>query len=710
MKPELIATLLAILGFTELAVQEGVVQLTEEDISKLQDAHKEKFGADLVLEGLSFDDDGYASLQEAEILSIEAALSKPEPEADGDTPPKTTLTPEEQAALTSEVKKLTGKVKKLEADRKKAQESIIKLGKAPEPDVALQVSKGNQMPLMHSKTHLFASNLEFDAFEDRPWNQRAAGIVKMATNYTPIDISKINDDLGAYYRQDKTALLSFLRAKNRLPSFWNTVSNVQDEVVYAKAFTGEITQARKKAWLPKGSFEFQPEIAKVFPVQIDSEIKGYELQSMETSWLNNLEMVSKSGSQPYKMSFVMYLAGEFLKKAADEDQIGHIRGINVPTLDTATVPGLAIYKQRGLLKLIKEAQARRVYLPYDLGVPTEENIVDYVEAFVNKIPEYWRDMPGMVMYMATYWVEAYLKRREILKGLMPTYEKDKLTVDRHENIKLYGLPFMNDAKFMFVTTNDNISLLENIPKEKTLLEIEKSKRDISVFADYKIGIHVWAFGYEYPVGVEMSDDKQIFFSNDIEILPDLYINVDPDQTTPSVKYHTSLKTGVNTKATAITDILDSSVGDYIYIKGNTGAFPSTIAAAAAKFDLEADVVLNENTLILLYNRGVGDFVEIERWDVTLSNVVFLADGATTADASLGKHFVTVANTAATAFTDILNAVDGDVYVIEGGSDTNSTTIAATGAFSRITAAMTLAKGSWIKVKFNGLKFVELERQ
>ncbi len=708
MKPELIATLLVVLGFTELAVQDGVVQLSEEDINKLKDAHKEKFGADLVLEGLSFDEDGYASLQEAEILSIEAALSKSAPDAGDDTPPKTTITPEEQVKLMKKVKILTGKVNKLEADKKKAQESIIKLGKKPEPDVAITESNKGPMPLTHSKTHLFASDKSFDAFEDRPWNQRAAGLVKGASAYTDIDIQKINDDLGAYYRQDQTALISFLRAKNRLPSFWNTVSNVQDEVVYAKAFTGEITQARKKTWLPKGSFEFQPEKAKVFPIQIDSEIKGYELQSLETSWLNHLQMVSKAGSQPYKMSFVQFLAAEFLKKAAEEDQIGHIRGVYVPTADDATEAGMAIYKQRGVLKLIKEAQARRVYLPYDLGVPTEENIVDYVENFVNKIPEYWRDMPGMVMYMATYWVEAYLKRREILKGLMPTYEKDKLTVDRHENIKLYGLPFMNDAKFMFVTTNDNISLLENIPKEKTLLNIEKSKRDIAVFGDYKIGIHVWAFGYEYPVGVEMSDDKQIFFSNDVEILPDLYVNVDPDQTTPSVKYHTSLKTGVNTKATAITDILDSKVGDYIYIKGNSGAFPSTIANSG-KFDLEANVTLDENTLILLYHRGADDFVEIERWDVTLSSVVFLTDGATTADASLGKHFVTVDNTAATAFTDITNAVDGDVYILEGGSDANSTTIAASGVFSRITATMTLAKGNWIKVKFNGLKFVELER-
>lgn len=706
MNPKLIATLLVILGYTELASADGKVSLSKEDVQKLQNAHKEKFGVELTLEGLVYDEDNDASFQEAEILAIEAALSKEAPEEEtvtttGDADPVV-------VKLQSLVKELSTKVGKLEADQKKNKATIIKLGNLPEADVeAVNVAAGKTV-IMHSKTHVFASGHDYDLFADRPWNARAAGKIKAATDYTEINITRLNEDLGAYYRENQTALVSFLRAKNRLPGFWNTVSNVNDEVAYAKSFTGEVTQARKKKWLPKGNFEFQPEIAKVFPVQIDIELKGYELQSFETSWLNHLEMVKKGGSQAYKMSFVVFLAAEFLKKAAEEDQIGHIRGLIMPTADDATSAGLAIHKQRGLLKLVKEAQTRRVYLPYSLGTPTEENILDYVEKMVNRIPEYWRDMPGMVFYMANYWVEAYLKRRETLKGLMPTYKDGKLTVDRHENIRLEGLSFMNDSKFMFVTTDDNISMLENIPNEKTLLQIEKSKRDISIFGDYKIGIHVWAFGYEYPVGTDMSDDKQIFFSNDIEILPDQYVPIAADVTTPSVKYHTSIQTGVNTGATAITDILDANIGDYIYIKGNKGANPSTMTSAG-KFDLEGSVTFDENTLLLLYKRGADDFVEIERWDLALSGVVFLDPDSTTADASEGNHFVTTANTGATAFTDIENAVDGDIYIIEGGSNTSKTTIAKSGKFSRITASFTATKGDWLKVKFNGLKFVELER-
>jgi hypothetical protein len=397
-----------------------------------------------------------------------------------------------------------------------------------------------------------------------------------------------------------------------------------------------------------------------------------------------------------------------LKKAAEEDQIAHIRGIYIPTADDATSAGLSIHKQNGLLIGIKAAQKRRVYMPYDLGTPTEDNILDYVDAFVNKIPEYWRDMPGMVLYMANYWKDAYLKRRELTKGLMPTFTEGKLTVDLHENIRLEGLSFLNDSKFMFCTTEDNISMLENIPSEKKILSMEMDKRDISIFGDYKTGIHVWAYGYEYPDGVELSDEKQIFFSNDVEILPDSFVDIAADVTVPSVKYHTSIRTGVNTVATAITDIADSAVGDYIYIQGNSGANPTTIANAG-KFDLEDAITLDENTRILLYKRGAADFVEIERWDLTLSNVVYLAADATTVNADHGKHFVTIANTGATALTDILNAVDGDIYMLEGGSDTNATTIAKAGKFSRISDAMVLGAGEWIKVRYNGLKFVELDR-
>lgn len=407
------------------------------------------------------------------------------------------------------------------------------------------------------------------------------------------------------------------------------------------------------------------------------------------------------------MSFVSWLAAEFLKKSAEEDQISHIRGIKIPTALNATVAGKAIHKSEGILKKIQKAQARRVYLPYALGVPTEENIYDYVENFVMRIPEYFRDMPGMVLYMAEYWKLAYLKRREHVRGLVQTYSGDSYLVDRHENITIESLPFMNDSKFMFCTTNDNISILENVPSEKTLLTIEKSKRDIVLMGDYKIGVHVWAFGYEYGPADVIDDSKQIFFSNDVDILPDLYVDVLPNTTVLNAAHHTSFMTGVNTAATAITNILNVPANSYVYILGNSGPHPSTIADAAP-FDLVTNITLSQNILIKLFRR-TNDFIEIMRWNLNHSNVVFLAPNATTANAALGKHFVTSANTGVTAFTNITNAVIDEVYLIEGGSATNATTIANTGAFSRISSPMTLDAGDWIRVLFNGTHFVELAR-
>lgn len=707
MKPELIATLLGILGFSELVSVDGEVSLSKSDVTKLETSHQEKFGAPLTLEGITYDEDDMATFQENEILAIEAALAKeaPESNAAADEDPNADA---ETIKLRKEVKKLANKVKTMEANEKKAQETIIKLGQKPEEDLSAEDLDGLK-GIAHSKTHLFASQNQWDAFEDRPWNTRMMNPDQKPTKFNAsITIDKINTDFGAYFRQNKTEFLSFLRAKNRLPAFWNTVSNIQDEVAYAKAFTGEFTQARKKKWLPKGDFEFQPEKAKVYPIQIDHVFSGAELQSLEASWMSNVATIKNSGSTAYKMGFIQYLVGEILKKAAEEDQISAIRGVHIATADDASVAGLAIHKSRGVLKLVKEAQGDFRYKPYAIGTPTAENIVDYVDTLVMTIPEYWRDMPNMALYMSNYWVDLYLKRKKALDGVMPTYVPGDLTVERHENIEIHGLPFTNDSGFMFITTKDNISLLENISNEDQFLELEKSKRDIAVIGDYKIGIHVWAFGYKYDDAASLKDDKQMFFSNDIPILPDLYVPVDIGDTTPSVQYHTSLQTGVNTGATAITDIDDSTVGDYIYIKGNTGANPSTIAASG-NFDLSAAVTLDENTLILLYHRGTDDFVEVKRWDLALSTVIFLAADATTADAADGKHFVTQTNSGATAFTNIANAVDGDVYKLEGGSDTNATTVAATGNFSRITGSMTLGAGEWLRVKFNGEKFVELDR-
>lgn len=712
MNPKLIATLLMVLSFDSLESKDGKVTLSGDDFKKLQDHYKEKFGSELQLEGIEADEDGDYTFMEAEILQIESLLAeepptKPAGQSDADWKV-------ENEKLNKQVKELNEKFVKMEKENKEAQTKIIKLSRSPENDLEPIHVDSSKSLFKHSKTHFMGTTNPWDAFEGRPWNKMAAGLIK-ATEYTEIDIDQVNTDLGEYYRQNKEEFLSYLRAKKRLPSFWKTVSNITDEMVYAQAFTGEVTQARKKTWLPKGDFEFQPVIGKVYPIQIDVELYGYELQALERSWMN---WVNKEGSQAYKMSFVAFLAQEILKKASEEDEIGLIKGVYWPTSDTATTASLAKYKMRGLRKLINEAIDDRTLVPSSIGTPTASNIMDYVEDLVESIPEYWRDMPNMKLYMSTAWRNAYLKKRELTLGLMPTYQ-ETLTVDRHDNIEIVALPYFDDSNRMFITTMDNIAILENVPKEKQLLKMETLKRDIYALADYKLGIHVWAFGKQWADGETMSKDYQMFFCNDVEDLTDTYIPIAANDTTPSVTSttgvvssakHLSLQTGVNTGATAITDIENVATGEYVYIKGNTGSNQSTIADAG-KFDLASAITLTENTIILLYKRGTDDFVEIQRWDLSAVPYVTLDADATKPDAADGSYFITVANSGATAITDIDNAVDGEIYKIEGGSDTNATTIAKSGVFSRLTDAITLEDGNWLEVRYVAAddKFVEMDR-
>jgi hypothetical protein len=87
-----------------------------------------------------------------------------------------------------------------------------------------------------------------------------------------------------------------------------------------------------------------------------------------------------------------------------------------------------------------------------------------------------------------------------------------------------------------------------------------------------------------------------------------------------------------------------------------------------------------------------------QWLFTNHPVTDLPDGATTVDGRENNVFLTGANAAATALTDITNASEETVYKIICGSLTNKTTIAKAGKFAGISAAWTpVAVGDYIKL-------------
>jgi len=615
----------------------------------------------------------------------------------------------------AKVPTLEENVNALITSNKELQGKVIKLTSTREEDIPTAVVEGGAKPVLmatHSKTHLFASTEPFNALTpDRPWNMRVAGLKSTVdiqgatTDWNTINIDKINTDFGAYARKNLDKIVSLMRDGFDIPAHWGIISGVSDEVAFTALLSGKLTQGLKKKWLPKNKNKFVPQIGKIYDVQIDAAWTGYELKSIEKSWLNSF--FNNVNSSPYKMSFVEYLVAELLKQARKEDKIGLIKGVYYPNTDM-DLPGNFLNAQSGLLKLVDSKKGKE-YNPFDLGSPTTANIYDYINNMVAKLPHDIRILPELQLGLSHAWLKGYQDARETAKGTQTDYKGKEITVDGYSNIKFVTLAQLEGSNFMFVTTWDNISVLVDKPGEDSIITFEKAGRDINAFADYKLGIYVSVFGAQMADGNVVGFDNQLFFSNDVEVLQDVYAPVPANIATPNLAYHHSLIIGEhNTAATDITNFLNPIAGKKVYLTGNNDVTPSTVKNNA-NIILSADCILTTTMLLVLMARSDGKFVELYRTDLTAaSDAVALAADATTADAALGVEFITVANTIATAITDITNAVNGETYTLRGGSNTNSTTIANAGNFT-LSAAMTLANGTWIELYYNGTKFIESRR-
>ena len=585
---------------------------------------------------------------------------------------------------------------------------IQKLIADPEGDVPSAIIQGNGKKITHSASHLFGSTKAYDAFEERNWNARAAGLTTAATNFTDQPtVQKLNNDLDLYFRENPEELKSLHRDNFGLPAFWNKRTKVDDKVADATIATAEISQARKLPWLPKNRQIIKPEEGQIFPIQIDIEYVGYFLQKIEASWLN---MMNKEGSQPYKTSFVRFLVSEIDKKARQEDRIATIKGVYVETPENATTPGRFINRQNGLLYLAQQARdVTKKYRPFDLGMPTPTNIVDYVDNFIKQLPYDVRTQQGLVLYLSDFWLKAYKRRSETLFGGNNDYTGYPTNPKDYNNIKFEVLVDMEGSDFMFMTFDDNIEVLENIPAEKSMYHFEYLKRMIYIWADYKMGVRFLHIGNPVVPGDPLEFSVQTVWSNTAPVFPaDFFVPVNDDATG---KVKVNFKNLYVTKdwATDITEFTNTTPGTIIKIKGDTQLTAVKNVVDGAKVDLAGNVAFNLKSggTLTLYVNADGSVKELARTAAPESTVVSDVNFDTaTVDANLGNIF-RYNGTATKAITGIQNGVEGKTIKIFG-TDTASVdvTFSDTGNINVASAAtlldatdylqLTLVDGVWIE--------------
>lgn len=575
-------------------------------------------------------------------------------------------------------------------------QTIEALSNAPVPDEAVRQIVGTGMKgklvgaaavlALSSTTHLFAENATpFMAFENRPWNQRAAGKVVAETDFSDTStIARLNNDLKEYYVQNPKFLLDLNRDKFGLPSFWPKTTGVKDSVANAGIMVMNVTQARKNGFAPGADFYIDAEQVKVWPIQIDVLFEGYQLQQLETSWISDVQNLS--GSDGYKTPFVAYLTGLIDARARIEDREACIKGIYVKTPKGLGKPGQYLFRQDGILAQLfrfRDVEKRLKVFKSTVGSYKLTNAYDYMKEFMESLSDEEIKTPNLILYISRKNRDIYREAVKAKNALNNDYSGvDNLnSPEGFDNVTFEVLPDMAGSNVMFITNSQNIGIYEYIPTEKGKYNLQYKERDTLVMNDYKLGTGFTYVGKQLEKGSPFFGKAQFVWINDEPIFPANHYAPIYGEAGNGILEVTFNKYYVDSNLMGdITTIKGLATGSILKIKGNDGLTTTfkikKKTAQLGNLDIATDFDPKTETDITLVKLPTGIWKEVSR------NTGSLAEADSTAvefdtdaiDANEGIEFK-YTGAASDTLAEILNGVDGSEITIYGQA-TNTLTVAA----------------------------------
>lgn len=364
---------------------------------------------------------------------------------------------------------------------------------------------------------------------DRPWNARAVNGISMATDFTQqVNIDRLYGDIEDFTRENPQALQEIYNEYFDLPELWksHTIFGVKDVLTSAVITVGEVTQPRKAHWIPKGKVNISAEEMRVRPAQIDLTFKYWELQALETNWLNT--MFNREGTQAYKMTFIYYVLEKYAKKARAEDAEVLVRGVYVPTPVDYLGQVSFLHRNDGVLKIVYDAREAGKYRPFNMGIPTRANILDYIDEMIESLPEAIRKQP-LQLVSGTHIPKWYKRRYEEVHGEKSDYTGYPKTPKDYENIQFVPDTRLNGSNLILITFLDNIKPLEYLPNEKNMWTIEKDRRDVHAFMDYRLGIGIQHIGIRVDASHPQKYSMQAIWTNNVAVFESsFYVNAYDD--------------------------------------------------------------------------------------------------------------------------------------------------------------------------------------
>ena len=666
--PKMAALFSSLLGLEEIPIdgEKKALNLSAEQRKLIVDALGEK-DADKAINGL----DNEIKQMASQNLILKAAQD----ELDA-LVLESGLTAEELATAANDGNgndNVLGIVKTIAAKNKEMASTIAKLIQEPEGDKPFAVIRGGQSKMEHTATHLFGSGKIYDAFEGgRAWNARLRDGGMKATDFrTEGTIPLLQSDMAHFVEENSGVLESLFNDFRGLPKEWAERTGVLDRVSDGNIIGGEIVQGRAGGWSPKGKFKISSEKGQVYPKKIDITFVGSKLQEIETTWIRSYNKAD--GSHPWKMSFIGFLLGELIKQQMLDDRMAQINGIFVQSPDGDNMPGAAVNSQNGLRYLWHYYRdVAKQYRAFDIGAPTEANIVDYINTMIEMMPEIERKEQGLEIQLSSKWLKAYLKRAGELRPQLVNNAMDQSKslyqtnspID-YPNFIFQELVDQTKTDFIGITYSKNVQTLEYNASEKGKFTVTHDKRDTNIFADYRLGIRFIFVGTKLAVGDPRSFEIQKVWSNNVPVFGNEVFAPAFDDTSgilkmtfPNVEVDASWKT-------AITAIEGATKGSVIRIKGNTGLAATKNLVDGANLDLASNFDLSLGGTIVLFANEDGTFKELSRTTAPEVATSTDIDFTTAVLDSKGGTIFRFTGVADTTITSIINGVEGKTIKIYG---------------------------------------------
>lgn len=427
-------------------------------------------------------------------------------------------------------------------------------------------------------------------------------VKKGTADYSLLDDAEIGTQ---YFVRRQDALIARIDSFPSLSGIFPTRSNIQDGDVLTNVLFKELSQAYQKGHLSKGGYTLQPEKAKVHKVMMKYLIE--DMTWIEESYLGYL---NTSGSDPVKWSMIEWLVLCIAEQLNAEQIERHILGYRVEPKEGENASGM--FGATGVIhRLISYYDKDRKVLPFfdgDLAEYDKADIGDVLEAFMDKISERVKNPGQYTVYVNAKhkpWFKAWYTSTY---GTNADFSGVQFNVPNYDNPIVF-VPGMKNLKFIFATIPGNIQLLENVPGERNKVRFQQDLEEVWVASYWKEGAGVTFSGKKYDT---LDDLKAADGADQIIFMNWPLTAVEADATTIDGKTDMFFRTGVNTKATALTDITNAQE-DVIYrLEIGDATFPTTIAKSG-KFDqlTSAWSPTKAGEYIKLYCKE-GKFYDVER--------------------------------------------------------------------------------------------------